>query len=200
MSFTLRRAAADTGLRRDLLQKDSLWQGRLEEKRGDHLHLLNWVTLVSRSLGSRASPKIVTVGIVSGEGGRDEWLKVGWTASTPAGFFSHPAEPEEEEPSRWTTSYYYTITFHQLKTLPPAVHLPKTRLRYLDGISRFFFHVSWEKMDPQIPPAELNTFEVVDWYLELPMRPNPKHSNPRPRRTHREAFLVGDSRFPFQKW
>lgn len=35
----------------------------------------------------------------------------------------------------------FTIAFHQLKTLPPAVNLPKTRLRYLDGISGFFVHV-----------------------------------------------------------
>ena len=124
MSFTLRRAAADTGLRRDLFSK-RIACDRGERSR-DHLHLLNWVTLVSRSLGSRASPKIVRVGIIGGGGARDEWLKVGWmmggrrtcgmarlvkrhttgqnSFNTP-GFFSHLAELKQKNLAH--TIYYY---------------------------------------------------------------------------------------------
>ena len=68
-------------------------------------------------------------------------------------FLLAPGRAKAEEPSRWTTSYYYTITFHQLKTLPPAVHLPKTRLWYLDGISGFSSHVVLGKNGPSNTPS-----------------------------------------------
>ena len=46
------------------------------EREGDHLHLLNWVTCLLRSLGSLASPKIVRLGVVAGGGGWGGWLYV----------------------------------------------------------------------------------------------------------------------------
>lgn len=95
------------------------------EKQGDQLHLLNWGTLVSRSLGSRASPKWARVGIVGGEGGRDEWLKVGWMLQHPW-FVLAPAELKQKNLPDGQQVKIYTITFHQLKTLPPAVYFPKT--------------------------------------------------------------------------